>query len=52
MKSLFILIALLILVYFIVVHGTRVLYPRRYNPGWASMRYDDPWYGTRHFEEP
>jgi hypothetical protein len=42
----------LILAYFIVAQGTHVLSLRPYNPGWATMRYDDPWYGKRHLTEP
>lgn len=53
MKSLFILIALLVLVYLIVAQGKHIIFPRStINPGWANMRYDDPWFGKRHFTEP
>ena len=53
MKTLVTFILLILILFFIVREGPKVLSPRRpYEPGWATMRYDGPWYGQRHFVEP
>jgi len=53
MKSLLVLILILVLIFFIVNEVPRTITPLgEVNPGWATLRYDGPWYGERHFEEP
>lgn len=51
MKSLLVLILILALLFFIVSEAPKTLAPQReVNPGWATMRYDGPWYGKRTLE--
>lgn len=53
MKTLAALVLLLVLLFFIAREGPKVVRPRReIEPGWATLRYDGPWYGQRHFTEP
>lgn len=51
MKSLLVLILILALIFFIVREVPKTVAPQReVNPGWATMRYDGPWYGQRTLE--
>jgi hypothetical protein len=53
MKSLLVLILILLIIFLIVREVPRTITPLgEVNPGWATMRYDAPWYGERHFKTP
>jgi hypothetical protein len=53
MKSLLVTVLLLMLIFFVVREAPRTIAPvGEVNLGWATMRYDAPWYGERHFKTP